>query len=130
MKKETIVLISVLIIIGIAINLENISAQQNTVCCSKTKTGALCQNVPVDECAAGAQQVPTACESTSFCQAGTCYDSTEGTCLDNTPQLVCNNEGGVWSLEEPPQCSLGCCVLGDQTKFTSAQQCSLNHQGP
>lgn len=95
----------------------------NTVCCEKTNTGALCQNVLAGECASDSRQVPTSCESTSFCKVGTCYDSSEGTCLDNTPELVCNQEGGVWSEEAPPQCELGCCVLGDQAAFVSLVRC-------
>jgi hypothetical protein len=94
-----------------------------TVCCEKTKTGAFCQNVPADACDPSSRQVPTSCESTSYCKAGTCYDSNEGTCLDNTPQLVCNNNGGTWSEQTPPQCQLGCCILGDQAAFTSLVRC-------
>ncbi|MEK6915839.1 MAG: hypothetical protein AABW89_04840 [Nanoarchaeota archaeon] len=101
----------------------NVGKQLATVCCEQTVTGAFCQNVPSTECKQGSRQVPTSCESTSYCKAGTCYDSTEGTCLDNTPQLVCNNNGGVWSEETPPQCSLGCCILGDQAAFVSLVRC-------
>jgi hypothetical protein len=95
-------------------NNPNVGNSISTVCCEQTTSGAFCQNVPSSECKPGSRQVPTSCESTSYCKAGTCYDSTEGTCLDNTPQLVCNANGGVWSEETPPQCSLGCCILGDQ----------------
>jgi len=94
-----------------------------TVCCERTNTGAWCQNVPADECDAGYRSVPTSCDTTSYCAAGTCYDSNEGTCLDNTPQLVCNENGGVWSEERPPQCELGCCILGDQAAFVSLVRC-------
>src|SRR3989344_2872455 len=104
-------------------NNPNVGSQIQTVCCEETKSGAFCQNVANSECKPGSRQVPTSCESTSYCKAGTCYDSTEGTCLDNTPQLVCNNNGGVWSAEEPPQCSLGCCILGDQAAFVSLVRC-------
>ena len=92
-------------------NNPNVGNQIATVCCEETNSGAFCQNVPVTECKPTSRQVPTSCESTSYCRAGTCYDSKEGTCLDNTPQLVCNDNGGVWSQESPPQCSLGFFVL-------------------
>jgi len=121
MKKE-LMFVGVLIIF-LAFSIYEVRAQESTVCCSQTTSGAFCQNVPVGECAEGSQQVPTACESTSFCKPGTCYDSNEGTCLDNTPQLVCNDNGGVWSDESPPQCSLGCCILGDQAAFVSLIRC-------
>ncbi|MDP4039914.1 MAG: hypothetical protein Q8P57_05040 [Candidatus Pacearchaeota archaeon] len=94
-----------------------------TVCCEQTNTGASCQNVPAEECAPGARAVPTSCDSTSYCRPGVCYDSSEGICLDNTPQLVCNDNGGVWSEESPPQCALGCCILGDQAAFVSLVRC-------
>lgn len=94
-----------------------------TVCCEKTLSGNYCQDVPVEECSPDSRQVPTACESTSFCKPGFCFDSVEGTCLDNTPQLVCNNEDGIWSETQPPQCDLGCCVLGDQAAFVSQTRC-------
>lgn len=94
-----------------------------TVCCEQTLTGAFCQNVPAEACQPNARQTPTSCESTSYCKPGTCYDSNEGTCLDNTPQLVCNANGGIWSAERPAQCSLGCCVLGDQAAFVSLVRC-------
>ena len=101
------------------------SAQTNTVCCERTKppNEASCQNVPAEECADGVQQVPTACSSTSFCRSGTCFDSGEGTCLDNTPRLVCNENGGTWSLDSPAACELGCCILGDQAAFVTLVRC-------
>ncbi|NCN98783.1 hypothetical protein COY00_01575 [Candidatus Pacearchaeota archaeon CG_4_10_14_0_2_um_filter_35_33] len=121
MRKEMIIFV---LIIGftLATGLSNVSAQ-NTICCEKTNSGAYCQNVPAEECDPGYRQVPTSCDATSFCQEGTCYDSTEGTCADNTPQLVCNQNGGVWSLESPPQCGLGCCTLGDQAAFVTLVRC-------
>ena len=104
-------------------NNPNVGTQSATVCCEETNNGAFCQNVPTSECKPSSRQVPTSCESTSYCRAGTCYDSTEGTCLDNTPQLVCNANGGVWSQERPPQCELGCCILGDQAAYVSLVRC-------
>ncbi|MDP1695300.1 MAG: hypothetical protein Q8L29_00100 [archaeon] len=101
------------------------SAQEaeTTVCCEKTISGLYCQDVPIEQCAAGAKQIPTSCSSTSFCKGGTCYDSDEGICLDNTPQKVCNDNGGIWSETNNPACNLGCCVLGDQAAFVSLVRC-------
>jgi len=119
------VLFSFVLLAGLVFtfSLPGVSAQEVTVCCSETNSGASCQDVPATECADGATQAPTACESTSFCKPGTCFDSSEGTCLDNTPQLVCNDNGGIWSEESPAQCSLGCCVLGDQAAFVTLVRC-------
>ena len=104
-------------------NNPQVSGNTATVCCEKTTSGLFCQDVPAEECASDSTQVPTACESTSYCRQGFCFDSSEGTCLDNTPQNVCNAEGGVWSEEKPAQCDLGCCVLGDQAAFVTLTRC-------
>lgn len=94
-------------------------------CCEKTKSGAWCQNAPQDKCDPKYQKIPTSCEATVYCKLGWCYDSKEGTCMPNTPQKVCNDNGGVWNSgkSEPPQCSLGCCVLGDQVAFVTQTGC-------
>jgi hypothetical protein len=97
-------------------------ASAASVCCEKTDDGLYCQNVPIEQCT-NANSVPTSCQATAFCKPGTCYDTTEGTCLDNTPKLVCNMNGGVWSDGTVPQCNLGCCVLGDQAAFVSLVRC-------
>ena len=121
MKRKIIILM----VLGILLSgsLGVFAQTTNTVCCEETNSGAFCQNVPIDECNPDSQNVPTSCDSTSFCRGGTCYDESEGTCLDNTPQLVCTNNGGLWSLDSPPQCELGCCILGDQAAFVSLVRC-------
>ncbi len=125
MKQIVFFLLSMVVVLA-AVSI--VSAADPTVCCEKTKVtskhGSLfCQNVPASECEAGARQVPTSCESTSYCKPGVCYNSREGTCLDNTPEIVCNANGGQWSEQTPPQCSLGCCILGDQAAFVSLVRC-------
>lgn len=122
MKNKILVLMTFLLIVG-ALSFTQYVSAQNTVCCEKTNSGAFCQNVPSEECSADSRQVPTSCDATSFCKAGTCYDSTEGTCADNTPQLVCNQNGGIWSEESPAQCELGCCTLGDQAALVTLVRC-------
>ncbi len=102
---------------------EIVGTNQATVCCETTRSGLTCQDVLAEHCAPDSRQPPTACESTSFCQTGWCYDSKEGYCLDNTPQFTCNKEGGTWSLEEPAVCGLGCCVLDDQAAFVTQVNC-------
>ena len=97
-------------------------ASAASVCCEKTDDGLYCQNVPAEQCT-NANSVQTSCQATSFCKPGTCYDTTEGTCLDNTPKLVCNMNGGVWSDGAVPQCNLGCCLLGDQAAFVTLVRC-------
>jgi len=101
---------------------EQVGVAEPTVCCEKTNAGLFCQDVREEDCASD-RQPPTACESTSFCKPGFCFDSVEGTCLDNTPQLVCNENGGTWSETKPAQCELGCCLLNDQASFVTLTRC-------
>ena len=78
----SIILLAGLLILSIILsaNLSLVSAQETSYCCEQTKTGAWCQNAPLSQCntAQGLRAVPTACESTSYCQLGWCYDSQEG----------------------------------------------------
>ena len=124
-KQNKMLMLSVafVVVFVILFNVYGVYGLESTVCCEKTKTNLYCQNVPADECADSSRQAPTACESTSFCRVGTCYNSVQGTCTDNTPQLVCNANNGTWSQESPAQCSLGCCILGDQAAFVTLTRC-------
>ncbi len=105
---------------------------ENTFCAERTTDGAWCQNVPMEKVNTGYRYAPTSCESTSYCKLGTCVDSQEGLCMENTPQKVCEDPtglgegGGVWfdsSVDEIPQCFLGCCLLGDQASFVTQTRC-------
>ncbi len=110
----------------LALNVNLVFAQESqspTVCCEKTISGLYCQDVPASQCDSGARQVPTSCKATSYCKPGTCFDSSQGTCLDNTPQNVCNLNNGIWTDKPAPQCELGCCVVGDQAAFVTLTRC-------
>ncbi len=123
MKRGIVLLFGILMIFGVVNLLNMASAEEVSVCCEKTSSGLYCQDVPSNECAPNSKQTPTSCDSTSYCKAGYCYDSTEGTVSDNVPQLVCNANGGIWSETRPPQAELGCCLLGDQAAFVSLVRC-------
>ncbi len=123
----------ILLLIGILLNINYVNAQgltnterigtsEATVCCEKTNSGLFCQDVREEDCKSE-RQTKTSCESTSFCKGGFCFDSVEGTCLDNVPQIVCNENGGTWSEEKPAQCNLGCCLLNDQASFSTLVRC-------
>jgi len=122
-----ILIISLLILIIIPI----ISSEASpwpafNVCCEKTINGAWCQNTLEKNCDTKYRKTPTSCESTSFCKPGICFDSSEGLCMDNTPQRVCNDANGTWiddSIASVPQCNLGCCVLGSQASFVTLTRC-------
>ncbi|MFH0808498.1 MAG: hypothetical protein V1888_02680 [archaeon] len=97
-----------------------------SVCCEKTTSGAWCVNDVESACNPSYNSAPTSCDSTSYCRTGTCYDSEEGICMGNTPQNVCNENGGTWDTREVfevPQCQLGCCVIADQAAFVSLVRC-------
>lgn len=126
-NKKGMVLIIGLLIIGccMIVSADNPITPlfSNTVCCEKTNSGLYCQDVLESECNGSVRKVPTACSSTSYCKSGTCYNSNDGTCTENTPQILCNANQGVWSENKPSQCELGCCVLGDQANFVTLVRC-------
>jgi len=104
------------------------SAVSTSYCCEKTISGAWCQNAPKESCdeTNGLRINPSSCEATSYCKKGYCYDSKEGTCMENAPQKVCELEGGTWTEdtgETPPQCELRCCLIGDQAAFVTPVRC-------
>jgi len=128
MKKRIIgllVLASFLVLAGIFYSSSPVSASNN-VCCEKLTTGQWCQNAPPTSCDSNYKSAPTSCDSTAFCKTGTCYDSQEGICEGGVAETVCQTQGGVWSDKSPselPQCSLGCCFLGDGASFVTQSRC-------
>ncbi|MDP3966397.1 MAG: hypothetical protein Q8Q04_02610 [archaeon] len=117
MKKSVIKIFILGIFLAIALIFlnNNFVLADNNVCCERLSTGQWCQSAPVEACDSDYRKAPTSCESTTFCSVGTCYDSQEGICESKVSQIVCNNDGGVWSEKDPeelPQCQVGCCLLG------------------
>jgi len=96
-------------------------------CCEQIDEGAWCQNMLDDNDCNDAMNIqPTACQSTSYCQLGTCIDE-GGNCMPNTPKSTCNAGDGFWedeTMDELPQCKLGCCLIGDQAAFVNPTRCS------
>jgi len=98
-------------------------------CCERRAAdGAWCVNDVESACREGDgyKAAPTSCESTAYCRLGTCYDSEEGICMENTPQRTCIESEGTWDdreIGEVPQCQLGCCVIADQAAFVSLVRC-------
>jgi hypothetical protein len=128
MRKEVIVvgilMMFSLFLIGNVMAIPDMSTP--SVCCEKTISGAMCVNTNEASCDASESIVPTSCDTTSFCKLGTCYNSREGICLENTPQVVCQANGGIWSekkANEIAQCKLGCCLLSDQAAFVTMTRC-------
>lgn len=129
-RGEILILVATILVFGFIPSLN--SATDNwpafNVCCERTISGAWCQNTLKDKCdvSSGLQQTPTSCDSTSFCKTGCCFDSSEGLCMENTPQRVCDDVQGTWVDDAEcniPQCTLGCCVLGTQASFVTLTRC-------
>jgi hypothetical protein len=116
MKKYILIALGFIALFLLA-NMQTIPADGTPiVCCEKTISGGECFDVPLSECAPGAQYYNTACDSTTTCQLGTCFSASaiesEATCLERTPKKVCEEKGMSWSpdpQEEVPSCTLGCC---------------------
>lgn len=116
----------IILIMFVGIFLSSLAfAAEQSYCCEKTVDGAWCQNAIESECS-GLRTSPTSCELTSYCRLGCCFSVKEGTCMENTPEVVCNERGGVWSADKNcaiPQCGLGCCLMGDQASFVTQTRC-------
>ncbi|MBR9701647.1 hypothetical protein GOV13_01870 [Candidatus Pacearchaeota archaeon] len=118
--------ILITIILGIFLVSMISAVGEASYCCERTNDGAWCQNSPEDSCDDSYKTAPTSCEATAYCRLGTCIDSVEGTCMDNTPGKICEAEEGVWKegdTDDLEQCQLGCCLIGDQAAFVTQTSC-------
>lgn len=118
-----------LITIFLGILLVGVAGAQNvSYCCERLVSGGWCYDASQENCDENYRSTPTSCEATSYCRMGTCIDSSEGTCMGNTAQKVCEDKGGVWKeedVDELPQCELGCCLMGDQAAFVTQSRCKV-----
>ena len=131
-KKEAVIFF--ILLFGILFFSQGIFAVGEQVfCCEKTIQDAWCQDVSDSakcDTSDGLKVVPTSCEATSYCKLGTCVNTQEGVCMENTPQRVCEQpvgiSGGLWFNSNPDeisQCKLGCCLIGEQAAFTTQARC-------
>ncbi len=109
--------------------LEASDLQQGVATCVKTKKGTFCQEFPTSECAAQCDGacVPSSKDNVQQCKIGTCYASIQGSCQFGAPKITCELGGGQWfdSLNgNIPQCKRGCCIAGQQSSFTTSQECT------
>lgn len=99
-------------------------------CCAQSTDGVDCANVYSTDCATSGSFVPaTACESVSFCEKGCCYDEEEGIFSPNTLEHRCDMAD--WAPDANcnlPGAALGCCILGETTRFETQGQCKINTQ--
>lgn len=123
---QIMLLLAMISLIILAITTISAQAPQADYCCEKTTYNAWCQNTKQELCSPEFRKTPTSCDATSFCKPGCCYDSSEGLCMENTPQKVCNDKNGTWADSAEckiPQCNLGCCVLDNQAALVTLTRC-------
>jgi hypothetical protein len=97
-------------------------------CCTETKDGAICQEMNMlDEKLCKSGLLATSCNLIESCQKGCCYSADEGVCSLNSPKDKCIENGGNWTKSpncEIPQCTLGCCILGEEASVTTTRECT------
>ncbi|MBU2616735.1 MAG: hypothetical protein KKB79_02005 [Nanoarchaeota archaeon] len=127
-KYLVIMLLLVLISFFLVGNVSAQEGQETLYCAEKTIDGARCLNVPLEEVNMGFRNDRTSCESTSYCSEGTCVNTRTGECLPS-PEATCNPSQGGYFYNQPKdevaQCSIGCCLLGDEAKFVERVACDV-----
>ena len=101
------------------------AASSQTICCEETVDGNNCQQVPNSQCKEDVRKSPTSCDKTSYCRTGCCISPESGLCSENTPERDCN---GIFEKEtcgNLGECKKACCVLGDQSIWTTSANCEV-----
>jgi hypothetical protein len=127
-------MISMSFCFAILMNVDKVEAVEGDLqayTCVVAKNEAICQQYSsLDECKTNCAEecLPVKRDKVADCIIGTCYDNLEGTCQAGSPKLQCENFGGKFFkdiFENIEECQEGCCVLGDETLFSTEQQCKL-----
>ncbi len=97
-------------------------------CCLEKKDGSICQDMNLLEQAnCKTTLLSTSCSTVDNCLKGCCYNPDGGDCSLNAPKEKCQQTGGNWSSDAMcniQECSLGCCILGDQSSMTTSRECT------
>jgi hypothetical protein len=136
-KNNFIIYGMIFLMVILFVNL--ISAADPLYCCEKLKNNVWCQESAQSDCATGVnpfsktaapnniyRNAQTLCQYTSYCTLGTCINQIEGSCMPNTPQVVCDLNNGTWknkAIGDLDECKLGCCILGNQVAFVTQTAC-------
>lgn len=109
-----------------------VSAQEGLWTCIENVNGTLCQEYPSEICKpeseggiCTSQCIPSRRENTQECKLGTCFNPAEGTCAAQSPKFACESSNGVWSEQEPAQCTPGCCLIGGNANYIPQQACNV-----
>ncbi|MBU2104718.1 MAG: hypothetical protein KKF67_03010 [Nanoarchaeota archaeon] len=95
-------------------------------CCTKTNSGAICQDVGSSYLNCSEELIPTKCENSADCKIGCCIDGDEGLCTTQAPKKKCEDENGIWKSDSNCnliECQKGCCVSGGDVIFITEQRC-------
>ena len=123
MKNKLIIFLAGILLFT-ALNFLSAQSLDYPQCCLVANNGAQCVSVPSSECASN--YAPTSCDAVPSCQKGVCVDIQSGECVENTPKSTCENSGGLFKDEEIhniPECQRGCCILGQDTLFSTEIAC-------
>ena len=99
-----------------------------SVCCEETRTGNSCQTTSAENCNTALKTAPTDCENTDFCEIGCCISENTGLCNEMTSKRDCEKIKGVFkkgSNCNVQECKKGCCILGNQAKWTTEANCKF-----
>ena len=122
--KNKLIIFFTAILLVVALNFILAQSIEYPKCCMLANNGAQCVPVPANECTSN--PAPTSCDSVPLCQRGVCVNIESGECVENTPKSVCENSGGLFKTEaihNIPECQRGCCILGQDTLFSTEIAC-------
>lgn len=98
-------------------------------CCPKTKTGIVCQNIPIgDSSSCSETPIYSSCEKTTRCKTGTCIDEAEGICSVGTG-YECEEEWIPDFINSVEKCKFGCCLLDEETSKEYVRQVRCTKEG-
>ena len=103
----------------------DVEADLGDVCCEETRDGISCQSAPMEQCNPSLNISPTVCEDTSYCQIGCCISEKTGICNRNTAKKDCEGIFELDALCNTQECKRGCCIIGDQAKWTTEKNCEF-----
>jgi hypothetical protein len=117
------------------IGIVSAQGQEGLWTCLEDVNGSICQEYPAEicdeNCVAEGGCFQGRRDDYGECRLGTCFDSETGECQPNTPRAACEDVGGEWSEESPPQCAVECCLINpygdgfaDQTQYSTEQACN------
>ena len=105
---------------------QSVDAQMfENVCCERTKSGETCTYSKQEECDTAFRSSPTTCEATDYCKIGCCFSDNTGFCNLRSTKTGCEGQFFDSELCHVEECGKGCCILGDEAKWTTERNCEV-----